>query len=82
MNDRDQKKSPPKADPSQAEKLLAMCFSWKAAVALVALGGGLFFVLSPAQALAAAPLLLLALCPLSMVFMMSNMNKKDKDETK
>ncbi len=53
-----------------------MCYNWKILVALVAVGVVLFFVLSPAQALAVAPLLLLALCPLSMIFMATTMKKK------
>lgn len=63
-------------------KLFAMCCNWKVLVALVVIGGGLFFFLSPAQAIAAAPLLLFALCPLSMVFMMVTMKKKDAESEK
>jgi cbb3-type cytochrome oxidase subunit 3 len=65
----------------QKSKLLAMCFSWKTLVMLGVFGGGLFFFLSPAKALVAAPFLLFALCPLSMIFMMFKMKDKEKDET-
>ena len=59
-----------------------MCCNWKVLVVLAVVGIGLFFVLSPAQALAAAPLLLFALCPLSMVVMMFTMKKKDAESEK
>lgn len=59
-----------------------MCCNWKVLVVLAVVGVGLFFVLSPAQAFAAAPLLLFALCPLSMVVMMLTMKKKDAEPEK
>ncbi len=63
-------------------KMFAMCCNWKVLLVLAVIGVGLFFVLSPAQALAATPLLLFALCPLSMVFMMYTMKKKDTESEK
>ncbi len=63
-------------------KMFAMCCNWKVLAVLVVIGGGLFFFLSPAQAFAAAPLLLFALCPLSMVYMMYTMKKKDTESEK
>ncbi len=62
--------------------MFAMCCNWKVLVVLVVVCGGLFFVLSPMQALAAAPLLLFALCPLSMFFMMFTMKKKNTKSEK
>lgn len=52
---------------------LKMCLNWKviAAVALVAVG---LFVFAPDLAAAALPLLVLAICPLSMLLMMAVMN--------
>ena len=52
---------------------LKMCLNWKVITALVAVGVGLF-VFSPTLAVAALPFLLLALCPLAMLFMMRSMN--------
>ena len=58
---------------------LKMCLNWKviAGVAVVAVG---LFVYAPGFALAALPFLVLAICPLSMVFMMGMMNG-DKGES-
>lgn len=67
MNNQNQKKS----------KLMSMCWNWKGLVVLVGIGIA-FFVFFPSKALAFAPFLLFALCPLSMIFMMGGM-KKDKD---
>lgn len=52
-----------------------MCLNWKALLVLIAVGGGLFFFLSPARASVVAPFLLFTLCPLSMIFAMRGMNK-------
>lgn len=58
-----------------------MCLNWKVLLAVLAVGGGLFFFLSPAQALVIAPFLLFALCPLSMLVMMVGMGHgRDKTE--
>ncbi len=62
-------------------KLFLMCFNWQVLAVLVVVGGGLFLFLLPGKALAVAPLLLVALCPLSIIFMMSKMKDKGKDET-
>lgn len=50
-------------------RILGMCFNWRVAVALGVLAVGVWFV-APQLALAVLPLLLLALCPLSMLWMM------------
>ncbi len=49
-----------------------MCYNWKVLAGLAAVGVAIV-VLAPAAALAALPLLLLAVCPLSMGFMMYRM---------
>ena len=56
-------------------KAFGMCFNWKVLVGLGAVGVALFAFVSPDTALAALPLLLLAACPLSMIFMMWGMGK-------
>ncbi len=63
-------------------KMFAMCCNWKVLTALAVIGLGLFYFLSPVQAFAALPLLLFALCPLSMVYMMYTMKKKDGESEK
>lgn len=52
---------------------MKMCFNWKvlAGLGVVALG---IFLVAPTMVLGALPLLLLAACPLSMLFMMRGMN--------
>lgn len=62
---------------NNVSNMFGICYNWKVLVALVVVGTGLLFVVSPAQAVAAAPLLLFALCPLSMVGMVFAMKKKD-----
>lgn len=52
--------------------ILRMCFDWRVLTALAALGVGVFLV-APGIAAAALPLLILAACPLSMMFMMKSM---------
>lgn len=49
--------------------LLRCCFNWRVAAALVAVGGGLWLV-APRYAWAALPLLVVAICPLSMLLML------------
>lgn len=49
-------------------RLLAMCLNWKAAAILAAVGL-VVWVLAPNLLIAALPLLLVALCPLSMAIM-------------
>lgn len=50
-----------------------MCLNWKVLAGLVVIGGGIF-VFAPNLAVAALPFLVLAICPLSMIFMMGAMN--------
>lgn len=52
--------------------IMRMCFDWRVLTALGALGVGVFIV-APGLAAAALPLLILAACPLSMIFMMKSM---------
>lgn len=53
-------------------KMIRMCLNWKVIAALTALGLGLWLV-APGVLAAAVPILLLAVCPLSMLLMMSAM---------
>ena len=53
---------------------LKMCLNWKVLAGVAAIGAGLL-VFAPGLAAAALPLLVLAICPLSMVFMMGAMNR-------
>lgn len=53
-------------------RMLKMCLNWKVLAGLVALGVGIYAV-APDLAVAALPFLLLAICPLSMMFMMKGM---------
>jgi hypothetical protein len=53
-------------------KMLKMCLNWKVIAALVAVGIG-FYAIAPKLAIAALPFLVLAICPLSMMFMMKGM---------
>ena len=55
-------------------KMLKMCLNWKVIAGLAALGVGTY-VVAPNLAAAAVPLLLLAICPLSMVLMMWGMQR-------
>ena len=52
---------------------LKMCLNWKVMAALAAVGVGIF-TLAPGLAAAALPVLVLAICPLSMLLMMGAMN--------
>ena len=52
---------------------LKMCLNWKVLAGLVVVGVGIF-VFAPNLAVAALPFLVLAICPLSMIFMMGAMN--------
>lgn len=60
------------------------CLNWKVIAALAAVGVGLY-ALVPGLAVAAVPLLVLAVCPLSMLLMMRAMGSmgscKTKDDT-
>lgn len=51
---------------------MKMCLNWKVIAGLVVVGLGVW-VVAPNLALAALPLLLLAICPLSMLLMMRGM---------
>lgn len=51
---------------------MKMCLNWKMLTGLGAVGGGLYLV-APGLAAAVLPLLLLAVCPLSMLLMMKSM---------
>jgi hypothetical protein len=53
-------------------KMLKCCLNWKVIAGLAVVGAGIFAV-APDLALAALPILLLAICPLSMMFMMKGM---------
>lgn len=56
--------------------ILKACYDWRVIMALAAVGVGVFF-LSPGILIAALPLLLLAVCPLSMMLMMRTMGGHD-----
>jgi hypothetical protein len=60
-------------------KMLKMCLNWKVIAALAAVGVG-FYAIAPDPALAALPFLLIAICPLSMMFMMRGMGNQDEGE--
>lgn len=53
--------------------MLKMCLNWKVIVGVAVVGVALF-VYAPGFAYAALPFLVLAICPLSMIFMMKAMN--------
>lgn len=53
-------------------KMGGMCFNWKVLAGLGAVGLGVF-VVAPSLAWTALPFLLLAACPISMLFMMRGM---------
>ncbi len=53
-------------------QMLKHCLNWKVIAALAVLGVGIYAV-APNLVAAALPILLLAICPLSMLFMMKGM---------
>ncbi len=53
-------------------KMIKMCLNWKVLAGLAAVGAGIFAA-APDLALSALPILLLAICPLSMLLMMVGM---------
>ena len=53
--------------------MFKMCLNWKVIGALAAVAAAVYFV-APAALAAALPLLVLAICPLSMILMMKMMN--------
>ncbi|WP_162924772.1 DUF2933 domain-containing protein [Rubrobacter indicoceani] len=61
-------------------KTLKMCLNWKVLAGLIAAGVGLYF-LAPELALAALPILVLAVCPLSMMLMMWSMRGTEDKES-
>ncbi len=56
------------------KSMWGMCFNWKVLVALGAVAAGVLFV-APGAAIGLLPILLLAACPLSMVWMMVAMKR-------
>lgn len=59
-------------------RMLRMCLNWKVLAGLAVVGGGIYAV-APGLAAAALPILLLAICPLSMLFMMKAMQKDESN---
>lgn len=57
------------------------CWNWKVIGVLAALGVGIYLV-APGVAAAAVPLLVLAVCPLSMLLMMRAMGSMDRCDTR
>lgn len=55
-------------------QMLKHCLNWKVIAGLAVIGVG-FYAVAPNLALAALPILLLAICPLSMMFMMKGMQQ-------
>ena len=53
-------------------RMLMMCLNWKVLAALAIVGGGIYAV-APGLMAVALPILLLAVCPLSMLFIMKAM---------
>lgn len=53
-------------------QMLKCCLNWKVIAGLAAVGVGIY-VVAPGLVAAALPILLLAICPLSMLFMMKSM---------
>lgn len=60
-------------------QMLKHCLNWKVIAGLAAVGVGIFAV-APNLAVAALPFLLLAICPLSMMFMMKGMQGNEGGE--
>jgi hypothetical protein len=58
-------------------KLFGMCINWKVVAAVVAIAVGLF-VFTPKLAAAALPLLVVAICPLSMLLAMGLMGRMNR----
>jgi len=57
------------------EKMLRACLNWKVIGGLAVVGLGIWFV-APNLLVAALPVLLIAVCPLSMVLMMRGMQRE------
>lgn len=60
-------------------RMLKMCLNWKVLAGLTVVGVGIYAV-APGLAAAALPILLLAICPLSMLFMMKTMQGDGRDD--
>lgn len=60
--------------------MLKACYDWRVITALVAVGGGVL-LFAPGLIGAALPLLLVAVCPLSMMLMMKTMGGHDQNAT-
>ncbi len=58
-------------------KMMKMCLKWKVLAGQAATGVGVYLV-SPDMVLAALPILLLAVCPLSMLLMMWGMQQSQE----
>jgi hypothetical protein len=61
--------------------LLKMCLNWKVIVGVAVVAVGIYLY-APGFALAALPFLVLAICPLSMIFMMGAMGNMNRDGEK
>jgi hypothetical protein len=61
------------------EKMLRACLNWKVIGGLAAVGLGIWFI-APNALVAALPFLLIAVCPLSMMFMMRGMGDHHASE--
>lgn len=60
-------------------QMLKHCLNWKVITGLGVVGVGIYAV-APGLAVAALPFLLLAICPLSMMFMMKGMGQNQDGE--
>jgi hypothetical protein len=61
-------------------KMLKMCLNWKVLAGLAVAGVGMYFLASE-LALAALPILVLAVCPISMMLMMWSMRGTEDKES-
>lgn len=61
-------------------KVLRACYDWRVITALAAVGGGVV-LFAPSLIGAALPLLIVAVCPLSMMIMMKTMGGHDQNAT-
>ncbi len=61
-------------------KMLKMCLNWKVLASLAAVGVGVY-LFAPGLLAEAIPILLLAVCPLSMLFMMWSMQHAQGQQT-
>ena len=60
-------------------QMLRMCLDWKVLIGLAVIGVG-SYVVAPGLADAALPILLLAICPLSMLIMMKAMQRYERHD--